>query len=165
MKGYYYKQVRFYSQNRDWHNRYLSSTEDRITSLLRFDFGNDFWQKYSDVLIDYFMKDKLLFRAKSVIDSSISLDQLWSSKGDYQDFLIQALGTVDMVSVLNKNGLSVVEKESDINLNQAQELVQSIQSRNHIVQFKSRHLQIATHGPIGDPLKLGKGYLPFPDET
>jgi hypothetical protein len=157
------KVVSFRSHDMNWSKEYLGSHEARLTSLLKNKLKNDFWEHYSRVLVSYHHDGRLLMRTKSIQDEDVILSQVWLSKKCYQSFLQEALMGHSLRHYFEEIGLNVKEEERIIREYHIARILVTIQAMPHIIQFLHPKYRLL-NTIIGDPLKKGKLYLPFPDQ-
>ena len=159
---YYLKEVYFTSARPEWHENYLTTREDRLTSLLQSSLGNNFWENYGRVRLDFEKQGLLLLRIKSITESSVCISQIWTSLNVAEKFRVDALRGVDMMALLKERGINNKEVEKFVTKDEITRLISEIRTRPHIIQvivdpWKTSDMV------IGDPLKRGKLYLPFPN--
>lgn len=157
------KEIEFRSRDEHWARNYLNTSHERLTARLGQDLGNAFWENYSQVLIRYFNEGRLLIRIKSISGSSVLLSQVWKAKRDYTEFLVEALKGIDMKAMLIKNGIESIESEAFITEKKVEKLLESFFRKPHILQFIHSRWR-KPNMKVGDPLKQGRSYLPFPNE-
>lgn len=157
------KVVSFRSPDMNWSKDYLGSHEARLTSLLKNKLKNDFWEHYSRVLVSYHHDGRLLLRTKSIQCDEVVLTQVWLSKTCYQNFLQEALMGHSLRYYFEDLGLTVKEEERIVREYNISQILDSIQQKPHIIQFLNAKYH-RSNISIGDPLKRGKLYLPFPDQ-
>ncbi len=162
MDTYFLRKSIYQTSDPDWAQRYLYSSKDRITALLKEDLGNEFWQRYAKIYDAYCASGKLLFRAKAITGTAMTLVQIWRSQADQKAFDAEVYAGVNFLSVLRENGLEIVSEGFQINRDQAIEQIEHIRKLPHLLQFVCEDWR--TQGMVvGDPLKVGRGYLPFPE--
>ncbi len=157
------KIVSFRSNVPNWSQDYLGSHEARLTSILKNKLKNDFWEHYSRILVKFHQDGRLLMRTKSIDGEDVLLTQVWHSKKSYQDFLQQALLGHSLRTYFEDQGLTVREEERIIREYDINRILASIRQMPHIIQFLHQSYR-QPEFLIGDPLKQGKLYLPFPDQ-
>jgi len=160
---FFLKEIQFLSTETSWSKLYLHHSDKRITTILKSTLGNAFWENYSRVLVDYVRNKRLLFRIKYVAHGSVWLCQLWDGEASSENFAQEALQGVNTYDLLKEKGISSVEVKSSINFARAKEKLHTIRSNDHILQFVNEPF-IERDMKIGDPLKSGRSYLPFPEE-
>ncbi len=159
---YCLSEVQFFSSQSDWHSRYLSDIDCRLTSILKNDLGNSFWILYGATLTKYCNNKQLILRAKVIKNQSVSLVQIWRRKDDFLEYKKTALQGVDMKSLFEKNGLTVIESCRE-DFDDVFKYLNELKSYPHILQ----HISSEYYTPelvVGDPLKIGNLYLPFPNK-
>lgn len=159
----YFKNVSFrHVHDISWSGNYLNCIDERLTSKLKFHLDNAFWENYSQVLIRFFNQGRLLMRIKSVSQEEVELTQIWRSLNDYEDFLREGLEGHDLKALLRTEGIEVRETGRDCMVADVSDILSHLRKRPHIIQFLHwawRNAEIS----VGDPLKEGRLYLPFPE--
>ena len=163
-KSYFLKEIIFRSSTPGWSESYLQNPDFRLTTLLKARHGNAFWENYSKVLVDFHQRELLLLRTKSITDGAVMLTQVWRSAEDFEQYLQFALRGVSLKKSLEDLGMTVIEKQRKILATEIPLLIQELESRPHIMQFIINEWR-KPGMKIGDPLKQGKRYLPFPEES
>lgn len=158
---FYLKEVYFKSVHKDWHAKYLTSREDRITSILQNKLKNDFWENYASVRLRFEKDSLLLLRIKSITEDAVCFSQVWRSEEVAEKFRDEALRGIDMMALLRESGVDSKEIISTPNETEILSLIGQIRQRPHIVQVIHKDWRTPDMA-IGDPLKRGKLYLPFP---
>jgi hypothetical protein len=161
---FFKKTVLFKSTSPGWSSAYLKQPNQRLTALLKDDLGNAFWEHYSRVLIHFYETQSLLLRIKSVTPELVDLTQIWQSRASYENFLKEAMQGESLKHLLEKKGLSVFESDAPILASDVPALVFELRTRPHIVQFLHERWRLPGMS-VGDPLKRGRNYLPFPNES
>ena len=160
---YYSVNYSFVSPDPHWHETYLDKRESRLTHLIRDDLGNSFWENYSTLLVKAFQSGALLLRAKVVRQKSVDLIQIWRSDADMMSFSSRVLNRENLIELIQKRGFVVNTKEAWLPQSEVETLILDISQRPHIWQFIAQSWQ-QPWMKLGDPLKRGQGYLPFPNE-
>lgn len=104
-----------------------------------------------------------MLRIKSVTRDTVDLTQVWRNEEDYKSFLKEASQGYDLRELLKEKGVLTTENNQLIQESEVPNLISHLTQRDHLIQFiNGRWLAPGTR--IGDPLKQGRNYLPFPDQ-
>lgn len=161
-RTYFVKQVYFTSRDRLWSARYLQNREERITSLLSPFLGNLFWENYAKVRLNFEKEGWLVLRIKSVTDHFVCFTQAWTSEARAEQFSVEALRGVNMMRILETRGVSFREEVFQADEEELRNLISDLRREPHIFQVVAEPWRTPDM-KIGDPMKVGKLYLPFPE--
>lgn len=158
---FYLKEIYFKSADKDWHEKYLTQQDLRITALLRSKLDNNFWENYARVRLRFEKESLLLLRIKSITESAVCFSQIWKTEAIAESFRDEALRGIDMMALLKEAGVENTEVISHPSESDVLKLISEIRTRPHIIQVISPQWKTEDM-TIGDPLKRGKLYLPYP---
>jgi len=164
MKPYFLRKTIYTSKDPEWAERYLTSQSDRITAILRQDLGNDFWENYARVFRQYCQSGRLMFRAKCIDSKAMMLVQIWQTAEDHKNFELEAIRGINLKRLLNNQGLDIKAETGTITEDKVFEFVSSLRRCDHLIQHIIPKWKTADM-IVGDPLKKGKNYLPFPEKA
>ncbi len=159
---YFVKEVYFGSRDLGWVTRYLENRDERITAILAPFLGNEFWKNYAKVRLNFEKEGWLVLRVKSVSSEFVCFTQAWTEEKYADEFTQLALRGVNMMKILETQGISSQEKTYLATDAELGSLISSLQKRPHILQVVADKWRTPDM-KIGDPMKIGKLYLPFPD--
>ncbi len=157
----YLVDIEFSSKNTHWSQNYLTHLDSRLTAILKNDLNNDFWEKYSQSLIHCHQTQQLLYRVKSVQLQTVHLTQVWQSAACFQQYTNTALQGQSISELLKKYGIIVRTYTKEITETEASVILEGLLKFPHILQFVAQKF-LKKEMTLGDPLKSGKNYLPFP---
>ena len=156
------KKTAFRSLDETWAARYLSDPKARITFLLKDWLGNPFWKNYAAEFLRAVDRNDLLLRVKYCDAGTIHYTQVWRDVAVYRAHLNEAIGSVDIKGLLADAGISVYEETSMIASTEVPTLIASLRRHPHVLQVICPEWRLPDM-ILGDPLKIGDGYLPFPE--
>ena len=128
--------------------------------MLKHKLNNNFWEKYSEVLIKYHLSQKLLLRTKHIENGGVYLTQVWLTQKDYENFLEEALQGHSIKKYLEIMDFKVTEVSTTISGPEVKQFLKQLKLFPSIIQFINP-IWVNKEMAIGDPLKKGKLYLPF----
>lgn len=91
------------------------------------------------------------------------LSQIYREKAGYEKFLADACGDICLEDLLKEQGINTLREESLVSTSFGPQLVDEVQKHPHIIQYLIEEWR-PSEVVIGDPLKLGKLYLPDPEK-
>lgn len=160
--AYFVKEVFFTSDDPAWPIKYLQNRDQRVTAILSPFLGNAFWENYAKVRLQFEREGWLVLRVKSITNDFVCFTQAWISEDFAERFREQALRGVNMMRILETQGIHSKEQTYFSDHAGVQELISKVRTRQHILQVVAEPWRTADM-KIGDPMKVGKLYLPFPD--
>ncbi len=152
---------RFQAPFKNWTQEYLTKKEYRITYLVRDYLGNDYWHIYSQVITDFVKRKRLLFRAKISTEDAIYFTQIWENEKAAVEFERLVEKTGSPTEILKKLNFQVKIEKKPVTMTQAQDLIQQTIKQSAVIQYVNEPF-VVEGIDIGDPLKVGDQYLPFP---
>jgi|GEM_PF-4551706 len=159
--SFFLVEIEFTSIDKNWGTNYLTEPNSRLTALLKDDLKNVFWENYSNVLIHFHQSQKLLYRVKSVQSQSVYLTQVWKDAQTFQEYSELALQGQSLARLLEKQGIFARTVMQEVSTEEAVKRLNDLQTFPHILQFVAKDF-FKPEMCIGDPLKKGSNYLPFP---
>ena len=163
LETFFLKTVIFQSADTKWSENYLTDVSLRLTSLLKETLKNNFWEKYSEVLVRFHFSNRLLLRVKYIENGCVCLTQVWRTAKDYDDFTREALQGHSIKNYLERMNFIISESDSEISEPEVLLLLKKLESHPNIIQFITPAWMNESM-QTGDPLKKGKLYLPFQDQ-
>lgn len=94
----------------------------------------------------------------------MTLVQIWQSKEAQRAFDREVYTGINFINVLNNNGLKITSEESYVSAEEAVKQIEAARKLPHLLQFVSDAWKTQDM-MVGDPLKAGRGYLPYPENT